>query len=151
MKIGKSFFMYPGQMHRPKKSRNKSGLDTEEMMCRKFWKQIEQLKAVGVLGEFDVFAISNNQRGGNNGLRQKLDQWIGLTKGVADYCIPGVGFLEAKRIDRVNKNGTVHVTEQEPEQKLFQTSVEAKGLKYALFWTPQMGIDLTLNWLGKKV
>ncbi len=125
-------------------------LPTEEQMCRKFWQQVLQLRAYGKIKKYDIFCISNNQRG-KDAIKQKFDKLLGVESGAADYCIPGIGFLEAKRIDRVNKNGTVHHTAQFDEQKEFQAAVESKGLKYALFWTPQQGIDLLAEWLNIRL
>lgn len=121
----------------------------EEDVCCLFWKQVEQLKRAKVIGKYDIFCISNNQRG-NNVIRQVMDKRLGVTKGVADYEVVGIGYLEAKRILRVNKDGRVVPTDQEDEQKEFEQSVLDKGLKYATFHTPQMGVDILCQWLGVK-
>jgi len=120
----------------------------EEDVCRLFWRQVEELKRARVIGPFDIFCISNNQRG-NSMIRQNLDKLIGLTKGVADYAVLGVGYLEAKRVLRVNKDGREVISDQTAEQKDFEQACIAKGLKYAVFYTPEMGIDLLLRWLNK--
>jgi hypothetical protein len=124
-------------------------LPTEEMICRDFWKSVESMISKGIIHRGDVFCISNNQRGGkkDSGFRQHLDNLLGVTKGVADYCVLGIGYLEAKRVDRVNKNGTVHVTEQSPEQIDFELRCKAKGQKYAVFYSAREGIDILREWL----
>lgn len=127
----------------------KNKLPTEEMICRLFWRSVEDMIAKGVIERGDIFCISNNQRGGKkqSQFRQHLDKLLGVTAGVADYCVLGIGFLEAKRVDRVNKNGTVHCTEQSDEQRQFEARCKAKGQKYEVFYTAEQGIDILLSWI----
>lgn len=124
-------------------------LPLEEEIARDFWKSVKSMMDNGTIQYGDVFCISNNQRGGkkDSAFRQKLDSMVGVTKGVADYCVLGIGYLELKRIDRVNKNGTVHVTEQTPEQTDFELRCKAKGQKYAVFYSAKEGVDILLEWL----
>lgn len=127
--------------------------ESEEAMCKEFWREVEEFKILKLLSEHDIHAISNNQRTSKVWL-QKKDKAIGVTKGVADYGVPAHGYMEAKIYkivyNKPKKDGTstisVFQTEQEPEQKKFQLSVEAKGLKYAIFRTPREGIDILLSW-----
>jgi len=128
----------------------KNKLPTEETICREFWKSVESMIAKGIIQRGDIFCISNNQRGGkrDSQLRQHFDKQLGVTAGVADYCVLGIGYMEAKRVDRINKNGTVHHTEQTIEQKQFEARCKAKGQKYEIFYTPQQGIDILLSWLA---
>lgn len=121
----------------------------EEDICIAFWSQVEQLKAAKRIGTYDIYCVSNNQRG-NSMIRQVMDKRIGVKRGVADYCIPGIGYLEAKRIERHLKDGSPVITKQSDEQKDFQKAMQKKGLRYALFWTPQQGIEILLSWLPKK-
>lgn len=128
---------------------SKNKLPTEEQIARKFWQSVESMIAKGIIQRGDIFCISNNQRGGKkqSQFRQHLDKLLGVTAGVADYCVLGIGFLEAKRVDRVNKNGTVHHTEQSIEQKQFEARCKAKGQKYEVFYTAEQGIDILLSWI----
>jgi hypothetical protein len=127
----------------------KSKLPTEEMICQKFWRSVESMIAKGIIERGDIFCISNNQRGGKKQgqFRQHLDKLLGVTAGVADYHVLGIGFMEAKRVDRVNKNGTVHHTEQTMEQKQFEARCKAKGQRYEVFYTAEQGIDILIRWL----
>ena len=125
-------------------------LPTEEAMCRTFWKQVLQLRAYGKIKKYDIFCISNNQRG-NSMIRQAMDKLLGVERGVSDYHVPGHGYLEAKRITGYRKDGSPIVSKQSEEQVEFQAAIEAKGLKYALFWTPQQGIDLLAEWLNIRL
>ena len=110
---------------------------------------VTDIVPAGVIKPFDIFCISNNQRG-NSMIRQNLDKMLGVTKGVADYCVLGIGYLEAKRIQRINKDGRVVPTGQQPEQIDFEIACAARGQKYATFYTPEMGIDILLAWLKEK-
>lgn len=120
---------------------------SEEAMRRKFWKLVEIYKLQKVIGEHEIFAISNNQRtGGQTGRkRQIFDKLVGVTPGVADYCVPGHGWLEAKRYTL--KDGKLIKTGLFPEQKAFRGSVMAKGDKFEIFRTPGEGIDILRGWL----
>lgn len=127
--------------------RNNFRSPKEEDVCCVFWRMVEQLKKAKIIGKYDIFCISNNQRG-NSVIRQVMDKRIGVTKGVADYEVVGIGYLEAKRVLRTNQDGRQVASTQTEEQKEFQASVVAKGLKYATFHTPQMGIEILNKWLG---
>lgn len=127
----------------------KEKLPTEEAICRLFWRSVEGLIAKGIIQRGDIFCISNNQRGGKkqSQFRQYLDKQLGVTAGVADYCVLGAGFMEAKRVIRVNKNGTFGYSEQSDEQKVFEARCKAKGQKYEVFYTAEQGIDILLSWI----
>ena len=120
----------------------------EEDIVRAFTKEVQSLEKRKILKEFDVFCISNNQRG-NSAIRQMLDKMIGVKKGVADYRVGGIGYLEAKRVERINKDGTIVISQQTPEQIRFMNDVSSRGEKYELFWEVHQGIDILLSWIKK--
>jgi hypothetical protein len=127
----------------------KQKLPSEEMICRKFWRSVESMIAKGIIERGDIFCISNNQRGGKkqSQFRQHLDKLLGVTAGVADYCVLGIGFMEAKRVIRHNKNGTVGTTKPTDEQEIFAARCLAKGQRYEVFYTAEQGIDILVRWL----
>jgi len=121
---------------------------SEEDMCKAFWRLIQNLQLWGKLGKYDIFCISNNQRS-SKAWAQGKDKLLGVTPGVADYCVPGHGFMEAKRytLTKTGKLSTASST-QSLEQEAFQAAMEAKGVKYAIFRTPNEGVDILGKWLG---
>lgn len=127
-------------------NRKTGRLYLEEDIVRAFTKEVESLEQRGILKEFDVFCISNNQRG-NSVIRQMLDKMIGVKKGVADYRVGGIGYLEAKRVERINKDGTIVISEQTPEQIEFMNDVRSRGERYEIFWEAQQGIEILLSWI----
>lgn len=119
----------------------------EEDICRIFWSMVEELKLRRKLSEFDIYCVSNNQRT-SKPWSQAKDKLVGVTKGVADYCVTGIGYMEAKRITRINKDGSYTISKQTPEQKRFEAACVAKGQKYAVFWSAEQGIAILKEWLG---
>lgn len=124
---------------------------SENVMCRKFWAEIQREVMLRRLGEFDVFHISNNQHGGCPDARRKqsMDKAVGVVKGVADYRVDRApGYLEAKvcSIRIVNGKQKIVKGAQTPEQKRFMQHCLDNGIKYEVFYTPAQGLEILRVW-----
>lgn len=129
---------------------SKQVFGSEAAVCQEFWKQVLMYQSYNLMPEFSIFHISNGQHSGTEKQRKRAggkDKSMGVVRGVADYCVPGHGFLEAKRYRR-EKNGRIVQTNlnKKLRQPEFKAYVESIGLKHAVFRTPREGIDILQEW-----
>lgn len=118
-------------MGTPVKSKQSINISTtkpplEKDICKRFYQQFQQLKALNYFGsEVFIFHIANEQYT-NIGYTRNLNS-MGLTAGVADYCVlmplRMVAFIEFKRSPRCK---------QSPAQVAFQQVCERLDIPYLL-------------------
>jgi len=121
----------------------------ESAMCQAFWKQILHFHQLNkISGEFAIFRTGNEQaQGGKRGMiAQVMEQRMGTLKGVPDYHIPGIGWLEAKRYVWNEKNQRIDKTYLSKDQRRFQAEALMRDEEYGTFRTPDEGIAILMEW-----
>lgn len=117
---------------------------SEEAMCKDFWKQIMFLQMHNKINEGRIYHIPNGQKAGSSKKARMIagakDKAMGATAGVWDYCVQGIGYLEAKYYKQ--ENGKVKKTYLSINQKVFRdnTLKFLPKCKFEVFRTPEEGI-----------
>jgi hypothetical protein len=130
-------------------------LSEEQSICSTFMGMLHMalnLNQVNNAQHFMFYHIPNGQRSGNRTQRiiqGKLDKIMGARKGVPDYFFSWLatdlkeempfckhGYLEAK-----TPKGRLL-----PEQRDFKNFCETAGVNYAIFKSPEEGINILKKW-----
>ena len=118
---------------------------TEKQICISFYKQYKQLQALNYFPKkLIVFHIANEQYT-SKGYTMSLKA-MGLTSGVADYCVlceyGKVAFIEFKRNAK---------SKLSPNQEWFKEQCEAMGISYAVKWTSQDALTFLKDFANGKL
>lgn len=121
---------------------------TEELMCNRFWAQVQDLITWKQIPEHSIYHNSNNQRRSGKGgvIAGAKDKAMGVVPGVFDYTVTGIGYLEAKHW-YVNAKGKIIRNYLSDEQKAFAAHVKSMGMRVGEFLLPEHGINLLQQWL----
>jgi hypothetical protein len=109
---------------------------TEDQICKTFAAMVQMHVNVGALHHFDVYHINNGEHSGATaGRANRRANELGQKRGVADYCVCGRHYLEAK-----SKKGV-----QTQEQKEFEAYCKSIGARYHVFRDAEEGLWLVLE------